>query len=54
MDQKLYKISCDPNCGFQVQGHDEKEVINMAIQHAKDQHQENLSEDDARANMVSV
>jgi len=40
MAAKLKQISCDPACGFMVQGHDEKEVIKFAMEHAKNNHPE--------------
>lgn len=38
MDQSLKKIECDPKCGFSVQSHDDKEVIEIAKKHAKEKH----------------
>ena len=38
MDQNLKKIECDPKCGFSVQSHDEKEVIEITKKHAKEKH----------------
>lgn len=32
---KLKSIECDPKCGFMIRSHDEKEVINIAKEHAK-------------------
>ena len=40
MDEKLKKISCDPMCGFSVQSHVEKEVLDMAKLHVKSAHPE--------------
>jgi predicted small metal-binding protein len=54
MDKKLSKISCDPACGFEVQSHDEKEVIDFAIIHAKDKHGDTITEEDAKAMVVPV
>ena len=35
MAADLRKIECSPVCGFAVQSHDGKELIEMGIQHAK-------------------
>ena len=40
MAKKLRQIACDPACGFMVQSHDEKEVLKMAMEHAKKNHKE--------------
>jgi predicted small metal-binding protein len=31
----LKQVECDPKCGFLIRSHDEKEVIKIAIEHAK-------------------
>ena len=54
MDKKLNKISCDPACGFEVQSHDEKEVMGMASKHALEKHSKTVSEKEARQMMVAV
>jgi predicted small metal-binding protein len=54
MDKKLSKISCDPACGFEVQSHDEMEVIEFAVKHAKDKHGDTITEEDAKAMVESV
>ena len=35
---KLASVSCDPECGFMVQSHDEKEVIDDTRSHVKKIH----------------
>jgi len=50
----LKKIECDPKCGFMVQSHDEKEVIEIAKQHAKKFHDMTISEKDAKSMMKTV
>jgi len=40
MKNQLKKISCDPMCGFKVQSHNEKEVVDLTVQHAKHSHPE--------------
>ena len=37
-NEKLKSISCDPTCGFMVKSHNEKEVLNLAMVHAKKMH----------------
>ncbi len=45
---KLKKVECDPKCGFAIQGHYEKEVVDVAMQHAKKAHSMNLTEKDVK------
>jgi len=49
MPQELKKIECDPKCGFMVRSHNEKELIQIAIQHVKNAHNLLLTEKDAKA-----
>jgi predicted small metal-binding protein len=35
---KLVRLSCDPKCGFEVQSHEEGEVLEIAKNHAKIKH----------------
>ena len=44
VEERLKKIECDPKCGFLVQSHDEKEVIEIAMQHAKKSHKMSITE----------
>ena len=46
--EKLKKVECDPKCGFAIQSHDEKEVVDVAMQHAKKAHSMNLTEKDVK------
>ncbi len=48
MAGKLKKLECDPKCGFAIQSHDEKEVIDIAIKHAKKAHSMDVSEKEAK------
>ena len=49
MKAKLKKIECDPVCGFMIRSHDEKEVIEIALEHAKKFHKEmNITEKDVK------
>jgi predicted small metal-binding protein len=55
MEQQLKKISCDPMCGFSVQSHDEKEVLNMAKLHVKNVHpDQHYSDADYRNKLQTV
>jgi predicted small metal-binding protein len=50
----LKKVECDPKCGFLVRSHDEKEVVDLAIRHAKKSHNMTLSEKDVKKMMSNV
>jgi predicted small metal-binding protein len=51
MSEKLKTVECDPKCGFLVRSHDEKELVEVAIQHAKKAHSMAITEKDARKMM---
>jgi predicted small metal-binding protein len=51
MAEKLKKIECDPKCGFMVQSHDEKEIVMIAMDHAKKSHNMNITEKDVKGMM---
>ena len=51
MAEKLKKLECDPKCGFLIQSHDEKEIVEIAIRHAKIAHSMAVTEKEARAMM---
>jgi len=51
MAEKLKQVECDPKCGFLVRSHDEKELVDVAIQHAKKAHSMVITEKDARTMM---
>lgn len=38
MEAPLKKLECDPKCGFMIQSHDEKEIIDVSLKHAKEKH----------------
>jgi len=46
------KVTCD--CGFVVGSHDEKEVADMTILHAKNKHGQTLSFVDAKKKMTPM
>jgi predicted small metal-binding protein len=49
----LKKVECDPKCGFMIRSHDEKEVIAVAIEHAKKSHNETLTEEQVRSSYLT-
>lgn len=49
MAEVLKKIECDPKCGFMVRSHDEKEIVEIAMQHAKKSHDMAVTEKEAKA-----
>lgn len=51
MAEKLKKLECDPKCGFSIQSHDEKEIVDIAIKHAKIAHKMDVTEKEARGMM---
>jgi predicted small metal-binding protein len=51
--KKLYEIGCDPDCGFMVRSHEKSEVVKMGIEHMKDIHDKEVSEEEA-ADMVKT
>jgi predicted small metal-binding protein len=53
-DQKLKKASCDPECGFMVQSHDDQEIMSMMKSHAQDKHQMDMTDEDVVARMQDV
>jgi len=48
MAEKLKKVECDPKCGFLIRSHEEKEVIDIALEHAKKAHKMALTEKEIR------
>jgi predicted small metal-binding protein len=51
MASKLKKVECDPKCGFVVQSHDEKELVEIATLHAKKLHNLKITEKDVKGMM---
>jgi predicted small metal-binding protein len=49
MAETLKKVECDPKCGFLIQSHDEKEIAEITIQHAKNAHNMVITEKDVKA-----
>ncbi len=52
MPGNLQMVKCDPMCGFMVQSHDQKELINMVKDHTKNSHQMNISDSEVRERMM--
>jgi predicted small metal-binding protein len=50
----LKKVECDPKCGFMVQSHDEKELIEIVKQHAKKHHEKTVSDEDVKKMMKNA
>jgi len=51
---KLQRVECDPMCGFMVQSHDEREILEIVKQHARKSHDKTLSDKDVRALIKST
>jgi predicted small metal-binding protein len=49
----LKSIECDPDCGFKVRSHDEREVMNMAKDHVSHMHHKDVPLADLRKMMKS-
>ncbi len=54
MTGTLKKIECEPKCGFMVRSHDEKEIVDLAIKHAKMSHNETLTEKQVKEMIVNA
>jgi predicted small metal-binding protein len=44
MEQQLFEIDCDPECGFVVRSHDRDEVKKFAKEHVKMVHSKDTSD----------
>ena len=49
--KKLMKVECDPECGFMVRDHDEKELIEMVKRHSKKFHDKEMTDKEIRADI---
>lgn len=47
----MYTVTCDPACGFMVRSHDQKEVVDITIKHAKRAHNKKVTEKDVKGMM---
>jgi len=53
--QTLKKVSCDPMCGFSVQSHEGKEVVDLTMRHVKHAHPGmKVTEKDVKGMMKTV
>lgn len=43
-----YQVNCSQDDGFMIQSEDESEVVSMVKQHAREKHDMDMSDDDAR------
>ena len=49
MAEQPKKIECDAECGFMVRSHDEKELVEVALQHVKKIHNLAVNDEDMKA-----
>ena len=54
MAEELYRIECDPDCGFLIQSHDQSEALDIAQRHVQDIHKKDLSLEELRSSMKVV
>jgi predicted small metal-binding protein len=43
MISNLKKIDCAPECGFMVRSHDENEIVNLALTHLSNIHNQRMT-----------
>jgi predicted small metal-binding protein len=48
MAEQMKKIECPAPCNFSVKSHDEKELVAIAIQHAKKSHNMAITEQEVK------
>jgi predicted small metal-binding protein len=48
MATQMKKIECPAPCSFSVKSHDEKEIIELAMQHAQKKHNMKISEKEVK------
>ncbi len=53
-DQKMYRVNCDPTCGFMVQSHDRKEAAEIGTKHANDKHNMDVSIKDTEEKIEEI
>ena len=53
MTAKLWKLECDPDCGFLVRSHDKGEIIKIGKDHATNAHKMNVSDKETE-NMITT
>lgn len=52
--EELKSVSCDPKCGFEIKSHDEKEIVSIVKNHAKNSHKMSINDNDVRKMMKSA
>jgi len=52
--QKLYRISCEPECGFAVQSHDREETKDFAASHLADKHDMEITDKELEEKISEV
>ncbi|MCL5432545.1 MAG: DUF1059 domain-containing protein [Patescibacteria group bacterium] len=52
MDKKLMTVECDPMCGFMIRSHDEDEVVDTTKSHLKKIHNQEISDEEAKKQIV--
>jgi predicted small metal-binding protein len=48
MVEQMKKIECPAPCNFSVKSSDEKEIVEMTMQHAKKNHNMTITEEDVK------
>jgi predicted small metal-binding protein len=48
MAAEMKKIECPSPCNFSVKSHDEKELVEIAMRHAKKSHNMSITEQDVK------
>jgi len=54
MKDSLKQISCDPECGFLIRSHEEKEVVKMAHDHVKTAYHKDVSTNELKSMVMDV
>jgi predicted small metal-binding protein len=47
-ETEMKKLECPAPCSFSVKSHDEKEIVEIAMQHAQKKHNMKVSESDVK------
>lgn len=51
MENKMYQITCTPECGFMLRSHDRDEVKRLAKEHVKTMHKMEASDAELEKNI---
>jgi predicted small metal-binding protein len=51
---ELKSVSCDPQCGLKVQSHDEQELTDIVVAHARKAHNMDVTAKDVKVKMKTV